>query len=447
LKINYDQSPPLRNFLIRGAFGSLVLKLSQTGFGFLLAVLLARLLGVKGFGTYVFCLSIVNILTILAMLGGQSLLVREVAVYRAKKEFSFLRGLLRQIRQVSIMASIILALSAALIGWIVFQRSPVRNVFLLSIFLVPLLTTMNLQNAALRGMQRILLGQISLTLVPVLFVAMIGILFLFFGITLRPESAIIVHAISIGLMVLLTGFLLRKYLLEEIGKSEPAYETRRWIKSMLPLLFTGIMQVFNNEASVVFLGIMQNTESVGLFRVAQRGADLIPFGLLSVNMAIAPTVAELYSKGEKDRLQNIVSKSVLLITAFALPVALVLILFGNRFIPLVFGQEYSLAYVPLVILCFGQLFNACAGSVGVILNMIGLERYVTRGITIAATMNVFLNFFLIPNWGTTGAATATTLSLICWNIMLAFWLYKQTGLVSIFMPKKFGRSSDQTSYH
>ena len=436
---NNDQIPSLRNYLIRGAFGSLVLKLSQAGFGFLLAVILARLLGVEGFGIYAFCLSIVNLLTIPAMLGGQNLLVREVAAYRSRQEFSFLRGLLCQIRLASTVTSIILSLIAAGIGWLIFSGSPVRNVFILSVCLVPLLTTMSLQNAAWQGLHRILLGQISLTLAPVLFVVLIGVLFLFPGIVIVPEFAIIVHIASIGLMVLLIGFLLRKYLLEEIGNAEPAYETSRWVKSMLPFLFMSVMQVFNNEASVVLLGILQDTKSVGLFRVAQRGADLIPFGLLAVNIAIAPTIAKLYAKGEKDRLQNIITKSILLITVFALPVALGLIFWGNRLISLVFGQEYAQAYVPLIFLCLGQLFNACMGSVGIIMNMIGLEQLVAQGVTIAAITNIVLNVILIPFLGPTGAAIATSVSLVIWNVLLGLWLYKNTGIISTIRFTDFVR--------
>jgi len=84
----------------------------------------------------------------------------------------------------------------------------------------------------------------------------------------------------------------------------------------------------------------------------------------------------------------------------------------------------------MVILCLGQLVNACAGSVGLILNMVGLEHLVARGVAIAALNNVALNAVLIPFWGPTGAAIASSTSLAIWNVLLALWLYKRTGLIS-----------------
>jgi len=150
-----------------------------------------------------------------------------------------------------------------------------------------------------------------------------------------------------------------------------------------------------------------------------------------VNMAIAPTISQMYTKGEKERLQRMISKSILAVMVFALPVALVLILGGKWILPFVFGQEYVPAYLPLVILCMGQLLNACMGSVGLILNMAGLERITAKGVAIAAIINIVLNAVLIPFLGTIGAAIATSITLMIWNFLLFIWLYRETGIVSV----------------
>jgi O-antigen/teichoic acid export membrane protein len=199
---------------------------------------------------------------------------------------------------------------------------------------------------------------------------------------------------------------------------------------MLPFVFAGGMQILNKETSVVLLGVLQEAEAAGLFRVAQRGAELITFGLIAVNMAIAPTLSELFTKGEKQRLQSLISKSVLAIMLFAVPMALCLILGGTKLISLVFGKEYASAYMPMAILCLGHLVNAGMGSVGIILNMAGLEHITARGVAISTLINVALNILLIPFLSSLGAAIATSSSLVIWNVLLSIWLYKKTGIVS-----------------
>ena len=429
-----NSSRSLRKHLIRGASGTLVLKIVNTALALLMAVVLARVLGVENYGIYAFCLSIVQILTVPAMLGGQQLLVREVAAYQAKGQYHFLRGLLLRFRQASFLASLILALSAAAIGYVIYQDSPMLIPFLVAAALIPLHTAMQLQGSALRGLRHVLLGQAALIIRPALVMAVVGFFFWMTGRKLGAETALSAQLAASAVLVTLTFVLLQKLLPREAKNAEPCYETSRWVKSALPFVLASGMQILNNETSVVLLGILKAPGDVGLFRVAQRGAMLIPFGLQAVNMAMGPTVAQMFARGEKKRLQRMVSKSILAVLAFALPVALVLILGGKWIIPFVFGQEYAPAYLPLVILCLGQLVNAGMGSVGVILNMAGLERFTAKGVAIAAIASVLLNSALIPFFGPVGAALATSASLIIWNALLFIWLYRETGIVSTVFP-------------
>ena len=439
LVIKKASIPFIRTFLIHGAVGSLFLNICSVALNLLMAVVLARVMGVKNFGTYVFCLSIAQILTVPAMLGGQQLLVREVAAYQTRGYFHLLRGLLRRIRQASFLTSIILALASAGISTWVYRGSPMQFPFVVAMALVPLYSIIQLQNAALRGLKHVLLGQTAQTLRPVLVISLVGLIFWVTGQRLEAEVALSAQLVSNAALVVVTYVFLQRLLPIKAKTVTPEYETLRWGKSMLPFVFIGGMQILNKQMSVVLLGVLQNPEVVGLYRVAQRGAELVPFGLVAVNMVIAPTVSELFVKGEKARLQRLISKSAIMILAFALPVTLVLIIGGKWLIVLVFGPEYSFAYKPLVILCLGELINAGMGSVGIILNMAGLERVTARGLAISAVASVVLNVSLIPFFGVMGAAIASSSSMVIWNIFLLVCLYKETGLVSTVLPARLMR--------
>lgn len=397
-----------------------------------MAVVLARMLGVENFGIYALCLSLVHILTVPAMLGGQQLLVREVAGYHIKGEFHFLRGLLRRFRQVSLVVSIFLSLVTAGISFFVLQDNPLLVPFLIAAALIPFYSAMQLQGAALRGLRHVLLGQVGLVLRPALVMVVVGIFFWMTGQRLDAGIALSAQLAGSAVLVALTFFLLHRLLPGEAKKQKPGFETSKWARSALPFVLAGGMQILNKETSIFLLGILQTPEDVGLFRVAQRGAMLIPFGLQSVNMAMAPTIAEMFAKGEKKQMQRMIRKSALAAMGFALPVALGFILGGKWLIPFVFGQEYIPAYWPLVILCLGQLVNVGIGSVGIILNMAGLERLTARGVAIAALVSIALNAALIPFFGVIGAALATSICLALWNVLLFAWLYRETGIVSAF---------------
>ena len=91
---------------------------------------------------------------------------------------------------------------------------------------------------------------------------------------------------------------------------------------------------------------------------------------------------------------------------------------GEWLLVTLFGSEFGGAYWPLLILGLGQLANAGFGATAMLLNMTGFERDVTRVVAIAAGLNVGLNLALIPFFGVIGAAVATSVSLLFWNVWL-----------------------------
>jgi len=425
-----NRRPSLRTSLIRNASGSVVLKTTSTALTLVMTVVLARALGTQGFGVYAFCLSIANILTVPAMLGGQQLLVREIAAYKAQARDDFLRGLLLRFRQASSLASILIALAAAACGAWVYRTSQALLPFVLAMGLIPLLAGMQLNSAALRGLRHVLLGQAAKTLRPLLITVSILVLSWQTAEMIELEAALTVQIGTVGALFACTHLVLRKLLRQEVQPVRPSFETRKWIASIAPFVLAAGIHIVNNEISLVLLGALDSPEAVGFFRIAQRGALLIPFGQQAVNMAMGPVVAELYAKRDLERLQRMVSTGVLGVLAFALPLALGLVLGGRWLIPAVFGNEFSPAYMPLVILCLGQVVSVSLGSVGVILNMTGFENMTAQAGALAAGLNVALNLTLIPLFGPIGAAFAASTALVFWNVVLFVRLYRRTGIIS-----------------
>jgi O-antigen/teichoic acid export membrane protein len=147
-------------------------------------------------------------------------------------------------------------------------------------------------------------------------------------------------------------------------------------------------------------------------------------------MVVAPQFAKMYTNGQMEKLQRLATASARVALLIAFPAALVFILFGGDLLNIVVGEEYVTGAIPLAILSLGQLVNAGMGSVIILLNMTDHERVVARGVAFAAIGNVVANLFLIPTWGMKGAAIATTLTLIIWNVFLAREAIKRLGINS-----------------
>jgi len=154
-------------------------------------------------------------------------------------------------------------------------------------------------------------------------------------------------------------------------------------------------------------------------------------------MLIAPYLSRFHTQGDHVRLQRLLTVSARAILVLAVLVVIVFVAFGESILIMFFGQDFGQGYLSLIILCVGQLANAAFGSVGLLLNMTGHERDTVRGFAAGAFVNVCLNLALIPPFGLEGAATATALSLLAWNLVL--WRLAQSRLsvnTSVFGKNK-----------
>ncbi|MFO7971597.1 MAG: polysaccharide biosynthesis C-terminal domain-containing protein, partial [Desulfobacterales bacterium] len=110
---------------------------------------------------------------------------------------------------------------------------------------------------------------------------------------------------------------------------------------------------------------------------------------------------------------------------------------GRPLLGLVFGAVFVNSYLPLVILMAGQMVNSAAGSVAFLLNMTGHERDTAKGVACAAGINIVLNLILIPPLGINGAATATAVSMVVWNVLLWWMVRKRLRINSMAFNLNF----------
>jgi O-antigen/teichoic acid export membrane protein len=237
------------------------------------------------------------------------------------------------------------------------------------------------------------------------------------------------NAIAATIALLIVVYLLRQICPQPAKEAVSTYHTSTWLRSALPLMLIGGMNTINHRCDTLMLGAMVGTEAVGIYTVANRGAQLILFIQTAVNAVLMPTIASLYASGNMLRLQRVITKSTRLVLVVSLSCAVILVVFGRAFLSL-FGAEFRQGYTVLVILSLGMFLNAAAGAVNILLHMTRYERDAAVSVGASAVLNVLLNAVFIPRWGVEGAALATATSMIIRNLAMALWVHKKLGIHS-----------------
>jgi O-antigen/teichoic acid export membrane protein len=412
---------------------SLGVRVAHVGLHFGVSVVLARTLGAEGYGVYAYAMVWVGFLSIPTQFGLPSLLVREAASYVEQERWALLRGLLRRSDAIALGIAVGVVLVGGGVLWSLGDRlSDVqRTTGALALVLLPFVALGSLRGAALRGLGSVIAGQLpDSVLRPVLFVALLGAVVWSAGTgALAPDRAMGLHAVAAAGGFLAGSLMLRRRLPTPARHAAPAYRMQAWLSSMLPLALLGGMHAVNQQAGILLLGLFESVADVGVYRIAVQASVFLSFVLMSVNMVLAPRFSRLHVAGEHDELQRTVTWGARVALAASLPLVVVFIAFGDVLLAFVYGEAFAAGYLPLVVLCLGQSVNVVAGSVGLLLNMTGHERDTTLGFGAAAVANVALNLALIPLYGKLGAAVATSLSLVVWNVFLCVRAHARLGIV------------------
>ncbi|GHD05627.1 hypothetical protein GCM10016234_01920 [Tianweitania populi] len=177
--------------------------------------------------------------------------------------------------------------------------------------------------------------------------------------------------------------------------------------------------LINQNVDLVMIGFLIDDREVGIYRTAVAAATFAAFGLMTVELVVQPHIARLHAQKNTRALQKLASYSAAISFISTIPVFIAFLLFGKQIIAVIFGDEYVLAYTPLVILTLSQCCYAFFGSAGNILAMSGNERENIKGQVLAMIANIFFNFLLIPIFGIKGAAVSSGIALFVWR--LSYW--------------------------
>jgi len=427
----------LRAQLLRGGIGSLAIKSAHTMIAFAVAVVLARSLGPEGYGVYSFALAILMLTAIPAQVGVPQLMIRETAKAQANADWGLMRGLWRWgNRSVAFFSFVALVVVGGILLLTNIGGESGRVATLtIGIGLIPLMALTNVRGACLRGLRKVVQGQLPESIIrPALLLtfASIWVVFLSPDDGLSAQQAMGFYVVAAVIAFGFGAWLLGRSRPAELSKKPtPVYAASAWRKAVVPLALITGLQLINTYADLIMLGIFWTDEEVGIYRAVFQLAFLVTFGLQAMNQVLQPHFARLHQLSEHEQLQRLVTTSARVILLLALPPVGVFVLFGGDVLAWVFGDPFRAGTLALAVLAFGQLINGAMGSVGMLLNMTGHERETVRGVALAAVANIVMNLLLVPPFGMAGAATASALTFVCWNFLLRNSVRKRLGLETL----------------
>ena len=385
----------------------------------------ARYLGAKGLGILSFALAFTGIFSVFTDLGLQLLTVREVA--RDKSLAS------KYLANISIMkiilASITFGLIILVINLLGYPKHIIKIVYLIALSIIFSSFSQMFYSIfqAFEKMEYQSLGQILSSVLifsGVIFAIKQGFSVLGF--------ASLYFLVSVG--VLGYSLIVLRWKFSNLTLAWPPWKLQvDWsfwkstIKMALPFSITIFIAGIFFNIDIVMLSAIKGDEFAGWYKAAVTLVFIIISAAASFIYAIFPITSKLFISA-KDTLRTTLEKSSKYLFILALPISAGIFLLADRIILLIYGAEFAPAAIALQILSLYLPLRVISHVTGWTLASINREPLRALSAGIALSLNICLNFILIPIFGIAGAATATVISQ---TLLFALYFY--------FVDKHFHR--------
>ena len=402
-------------------------------FGFTLFI--TNFFTAENVGRYDFVRSALMVLGGLALMGTNQSIIYYSGLLKARKSIESIRAVYsKMIKIICVLSFIVLAL------YIVFFSQEKVNEFFnneesFSLLLKSILTLVffaltMLNIDTIRALQKTVLSEIYRSLfryLPVFFLAAVLLKF--------NQQAYLVEAYLTGFVLLSFFSSVRVYkifkTLQKPNKKSESFSMHEIFKTSAPMALSAIAYFIMQSIDIIILSIYEGFDQIAYYSVSVKLAMVTTLALMSVNIVIAPRIAEIYEKQNLQDMQQLIKHSTRIIFFISLFVLSILFLFSQEILSL-FGPDYIKANQALLFLLSAQFFNAVSGPGAIYLNMTGRQKTLNKILILGLIINISLNFYFIPVEGINGAAKATLVSLIIWNAITTLLVYSKDK-IKIFL--------------
>lgn len=220
---------------------------------------------------------------------------------------------------------------------------------------------------------------------------------------------------------------------------DPGVAPRTLVRVAAPLLATNLLAILLSQADLWVVAAFLPESDVAVYGTAARVAGVVGLPLLVANGMLAPLIADLYTRGERAKLQRALRATASVTSVPSLLAAGIFVVAGGPLLGAVYGEHYAAGWLVLAVLSLGQTTHVVAGSCGLALAMSGRQRELV--IVTTATAGVLVPCALVlltRTYGAEGAAVAAASGLALQNVIWVLVARRTIGVWSVASPAELG---------
>lgn len=412
--------------MLRSGLVNLLIRLSSATILLLLNVAIARLLGPEAFGGYTYVVSVLQIASYVVQWGFPSSLTKFVTHHAHSERWSDLPDVIYSSTFLMFIITVALALPLGLYWTVVSPPRGGMTVVAPSLILIFAMSMSPVLASVLQGLGALSSSQLADQIVKPTF-----FLLLFLGAFSVGREATIAETLWAQVFGVLVADIFAIYLITRklsLPLVSPSL-TRAlyWGRKSFPFFALTIIQGFGAPAVILLLGHLISDVELAHFRVAIQVSDALNMLLFGISVIISPKIVQLAMDENWDEMESYVVTSHIAGFAIMIIPVILLVIWMDQILPLVFGQNFAQASDAAKVMVAGKLIYSIVGFSGAVLCMSGYVR--TAGVISFVNLLVSLLaiWIFVPIFGLIAAAVVVTIANVMVNAVGHYWIHRLTG--------------------
>jgi len=188
---------------------------------------------------------------------------------------------------------------------------------------------------------------------------------------------------------------------------------------------------FGRRLETLVLGMFSVIANVGIYSAMLNISSIGSIANIELRGIATPIITELHSQGRVEDLRKFYQTITKWAMTFNLPVFLVILLFNENLLRIL-SPEFAVGAFGLIVLAFGNLFDASTGVSGIMISFTGHSKVTLYNSLAYLGASIILDLWMIPKWGLVGAAWAGSLTIIIVNSLRLVQVYLMIDRTSPF---------------
>lgn len=368
--------------------------------GVLVGLWVARYLGPVEFGVFNFVIAFTAIFSVIANLGLDGILVRELVSQPKRKEI-----LLGTVFWLKVMGAIVAVLIIYLTTNLL-SIGPTTNIYILIVASGIIFQSFTVIDSYFQS--EVLSKFVSICSMVQLFIStLLKIFFVIKGVGLIWfVLVVLIDQVALAASLFIAY---RSHNQTDFFKFFDFALAKRLLKDSWPLIFSSLVITIYMRIDQVMIKEMLGDYEVGIYSAAVKLSEVWYFIPMILSNSLFPAILNA-KKVDKKLYYNRIQRFYTLVFWLALVICIPMSFLSGVLVSFLYGAEYQEAGQVLSIHVWAGIFVFLGVVSGKFYLSENLQIYTTINTAIGAIVNVGLNYFLLPLYGVVGAALATLVS-------------------------------------